>query len=201
MTNPNYQVYHGVDITATKRFSSRWQMQAALTLQDNPNYFPEGSASFINPTGWGFQEGVSTIEPWIFKLQGSYTLPWDIIASGNLNMYDGATRTVTINGPGQVYGGVNASGSPTTISYGTLEFTDRDAQRFDPIKLLDLGVQKVFQFNGGRQRIKLILDAFNVFNINTITAYSSGNMSTAGFTQPTTIVSPRVFRIGTQLVF
>jgi hypothetical protein len=201
MTNPNYQVYHGVDITATKRFSNRWQMQAALTLQDNPNYFPDGSASFINPTGRGFQEDVSTIEPWIFKLQGSYTLPWDIIASGNLNMYDGATRTVTINGPGQVYGGVNTSGNPTTISYGTLEFQDRDGYRFDPIKLLDLGVQKVFQFNGGRQRIKLILDAFNVFNINTITAYSSGNMSLAGFTQPTTIVSPRVFRVGTQLVF
>jgi hypothetical protein len=144
---------------------------------------------------------VSTIEPWIFKLQGSYTFPWDIIASGNLNMYDGATRTLTINGPGSVYGGVNASGNPTTISYTTLEFQDRDAYRFDPVKLLDLGVQKVFQFNQGRQRIKLILDAFNVFNINTITAYASGNLSTAGGTQPSTIVSPRVFRIGTQIVF
>ncbi len=196
MTNPNYQVYHGVDITATKRFSNRWQMQTALTLQVNPQYFPDGSATFINPTNRPFQEGVSTIEPWIYKLQGSYTFPWDIIASGNLNMYDGATRTLTINGPGQVYGGTSG-----TINYGTLEFTSRDEQRFDPIKLLDIGVQKVFQFNGGRQRIKLILDGFNIFNINTITAYVSGNKSLAGFTQPSTIVSPRVFRIGTQLVF
>jgi hypothetical protein len=196
MTNPNYQIYHGVDITATKRFSNRWQMQSALTLQVNPNHFPDGSASFINPTNRPFQEGISTIEPWIFKLQGSYTLPWDIIASGNLNMYDGATRTLTINGPGQVYGGTSG-----TITYNTLEFTSRDEQRFDPIKLLDVGVQKVFQFNGGRQRIKLILDGFNVFNINTVTAYVSGNRSLAGFTQPSTIVSPRVFRIGTQLVF
>jgi hypothetical protein len=196
MTNPNYQIYHGVDITATKRFSNRWQMQSALTLQVNPNYFPDGSATFINPTNRPFQEGVSTIEPWIFKLQGSYTLPWDIIASGNLNMYDGATRTLTINGPGQVYGGTTG-----TITYNTLEYTSRDAERFDPIKLLDLGVQKVFQFNGGRQRIKLILDGFNIFNINTITAYVSGNRSLAGFTQPSTIVSPRVFRVGTQFVF
>ncbi len=151
-----------------------------------------------------FQEGVSTIERWIFKLQGSYTLPWDIIASGNLNMYDGATRTLTINGPGPVYGGVNAAGAPTTITRyrnSTLEFQPRDAFRFDPIKLLDLGVQKVFQFNGGRQRIKLILDAFNVFNVNTITAYVSNNTSLAGGTQPSTIVSPRVFRVGTQMVF
>ncbi len=40
MTNPNYQIYHGVDITATKRFSNRWQMQSALTLQTNPSYLP-----------------------------------------------------------------------------------------------------------------------------------------------------------------
>jgi tetratricopeptide (TPR) repeat protein len=31
MTNPNYQVYQGVDFTATKRYSNRWQMQAAFT--------------------------------------------------------------------------------------------------------------------------------------------------------------------------
>ena len=50
-------------------------MQSALTLQVNPDFLPEGSASFINPTGRQFQDDVSTIEPWIFKLQGSYTLP------------------------------------------------------------------------------------------------------------------------------
>ena len=50
MTNPNYQIYQGVDITATKRYSNRWQMQAALTVQTNPSYFPDGSATFINPT-------------------------------------------------------------------------------------------------------------------------------------------------------
>ena len=119
---------------------------------------------------------MSTIEPWIFKLQGSYTLPWDIIASGNLNMYDGATRTLTINGPGSGLRRRERDRCATTISYTTLEFQDRNAYRFDPIKLLDLGAQKVFQFNGGRQRIKLILDAFNVFNVNTITAYASGNI-------------------------
>jgi hypothetical protein len=207
MTNPNYREYHGVDLTATKRFSNRWQMQAALTLQTNPSYIEEGglyngnAGLNNNPTGAVFQNNISTIERWILKLQGSYTFPWDIIASGNLNSYEGATRTLTMNGPGQVYGGVNASGAATTITYNTLEFTDRDTERFKPIKLLDLGVQKVFQFRGGQQRIKLILDAFNVFNVNTITAYSSGNTSLAGFTQPTTIVSPRVFRVGAQIVF
>ena len=93
-------------------------------------------------------------------------------------MYDGATRTLTINGPGQVYGGVNADRCRDDHQLHDAGVPAPGTRyRFDPIKLLDLGVQKVFQFNGGRQRIKLILDAFNVFNINTITAYASGNKS------------------------
>jgi Carboxypeptidase regulatory-like domain len=209
MTNPRYQTYSGVDLTFTKRFSNRWQAHSSLTIQTNPNYIPIAAGGLFNgnngsnnnPTGIEFQDAYNTVERYIFKAQGSYTFPWEIIASANLNIYEGQTRTLTINGPGQVYGGVNASGAATTINYNTLEFTGRDAQRFKPIKLLDLGAQKVFEFNGGRQRVKLILDAFNVFNVNTITAFSSGNLSLAGYTQPSTIVPPRVFRVGTALVF
>ena len=54
---------------------------------------------------------------------------------------------------------------------------------------------------GTKYQIKLILDAFNVFNVNTVTAFSSGNKSLAGYTQPTTIIAPRVFRIGTRVSF
>jgi hypothetical protein len=66
--------------------------------------------------------------------------------------------------------------------------------------LLDLGVQKALKF-GSRYQIKLILDAFNILNINTITGFTSGNKSLAGFTQPSTIVAPRVIRIGTRVTF
>jgi len=47
----------------------------------------------------------------------------------------------------------------------------------------------------------LMFDAFNIFNINTITSYSSGNRSLAGFTQPTAIIAPRVFRVGARVMF
>ena len=199
LTNPNYQIYHGVDLTATKRFSNRWQMQAALTIQNNPSYFPDGiRASFINPTGVEFQEGVSTIRA--IPLQGCRAATrcrGTSTSRRNLNMNDGATRTLTINGPGGLRRH-DRDHQPTTrwSSTSTGRLT-----RSRPIKLLDLGVQKVFQFNGGRQRIKLMLDGFNMFNVNTITAYVSGNQSLAGFTQPNTIVPPRVFRVGTQFVF
>jgi hypothetical protein len=200
VTNPDYQIYQGVDITATKRYSNRWQMQAGLTVQTNPNYFPDDSATFIDPTGREFRDGASTIPRWNLKMNGSYTLPWDIAASANFNAIEGASRTTTINGPGAVYGGVNSSGAATTINKTTLELEDRGTTRFDPVKLLDLGVQKNIRFGDGRS-IRVMFDAFNVFNINTITSYSSGNRSLAGFTQPTVIIAPRVFRIGARLAF
>ena len=117
LTNPNYQVYKGVDLTATKRFSNRWQMALAATIQDNPSFFPAGTASFIDPTGQEFQDGFSTISKYLFKAQGSYTFPWDINVSANFNMNQGGTRTLTINGPGAVPGGTTG-----TINRGTLEY-------------------------------------------------------------------------------
>ena len=211
VTDPNYQIYHGVDITATKRFSNRWQMQTAVTVQTNPNFFPEGSGTYINPTGREFRDGVSFIGRYIYKAQGSYQFPWDITASANFNWIDGAAGHPTaaastpndavINGPGAVYGGVNSLGAPTTISYTTLLFQPRDAERLPSVKLLDLGLQKSFRFNGGKNRVKFMADGFNIMNANTIQAYSSANRSLATYTSPSTIVPPRVFRIGATVNF
>ena len=61
----------------------------------------------------------------MLKVNGSYDLPWGIMVAGNFNLFQGATRTLTINGPGNVYGGINAAGAATTISYTTLEFQSR----------------------------------------------------------------------------
>jgi hypothetical protein len=204
MTNPNYQIYSGVDLTLNKRFSNRWQMQAAMTVQTNPNYYPTGSTTFVNPTGREFREGYfATDGPgrYLFKLNGSYQLPWEITVAGDLNITDGAIRNRTINGPGSVYGGADANGAATTISYSTLSFEPVGTTRFEPIKLLDLGLQKSFQLRGAANRVKLMLDVFNLFNINTITSFSSNVVSLAGYVQPTAVVPPRVFRVGAGLTF
>jgi hypothetical protein len=46
-----------------------------------------------------------------------------------------------------------------------------------------------------------MLDCFNVFNINTITGFNSNNRSASGFTQPSGLVPPRVFRVGGSINF
>lgn len=196
VTSLDYQIYHGIDLTATKRFSNRWQMQTALTLQTNPNYFPEGSNTFQNPTGREFRHGISTIPRYLFKAQGSYQFPWDITASANLNINQGNVRIATIVGPGNVYGGTTGS-----IRYTSLEFQPRDAERFDAVKLFDVGLQKAFRFAGGRNRIKLMLDGFNILNDNSVLSYNSNFITRVGYTQPRTIVPPRVFRVGAAINF
>jgi hypothetical protein len=208
MTNPDYQVYHGLDITVTKRYSNKWQLAGALTIQDNPNYFPAGTAASGtggatgNPTGIAYQDGVSTIAKYVIKLNGSYDLPWGFQAAGNFNMFQGATRTLTINGPGNVYGGVNAAGADTTISYSTLEFQPRNGFRFGATKMLDLGLQKKVALGpGDRLRLQLMLDLFNVFNVNEVLTYSSNNVSLPASTAPASIIPPRVLRIGARVKF
>jgi hypothetical protein len=196
LTNPNYQTYTGVDLTMNKRFSNRWQAAIAVTIQDNPSFFPETSASFINPTGFEFANGVSTIAKYLVKAQGSYTLPWDINFSANFNWNQGATRTISINGPGAVPGGTTG-----TITYNTLQVEPNDSVRFEPTKIFDIGIQKLIKFRGGKNRLKLMLDGFNMLNTNNILSYVSNNRSNAGFTQPASIVPPRVFRFGASLQF
>jgi hypothetical protein len=196
VTNPNYQIYKGVDLTATKRYSNRWQMAVAVTIQDNPSFFPQGSPDLINPTGLAHRQGLSTISRYVFKAQGSYTMPWDVSVSANFNMNQGGTRTLSIDGPGSVYGGTTG-----TITYNTLVQAPVNSFRFDAVKLLDVGVQKAFRMRGGRNRLKLMLDGFNMLNDNTILGYGSNNQSRSGFTQPANIVPPRVFRVGASLTF
>ena len=194
VTDPDSTDYHGVDLTMTKRYSDRWQMNASLTLQTSKARNELGAD---NPTDIYWSNGVSTRSRYIFKLSGSYDLPWGLMAAANFNMNDGATRTMVIDGPGDVYGGVTGD-----LSYDTLEFQPRDAERYEPAPLLDFGLQKSFTLGAGeRYRLKLMFDMFNVLNSATILDYSSDNLNRAAVTAPTQILPPRVFRIGATFNF
>jgi hypothetical protein len=200
MTNLAYQTYQAVIPTLTKRFSNRWQLNASATLQTNPSYLPLGS--YTNPTGVEFSNGRSTGPRYLVKVSGTYALDWGTTVSGNLNVTDGGARLLNITGPSNVYGGVTSTGATaSTLTYGTLAFQPAGTTRFQPTSLLDLGVHKVFAFRGGRNSIKAMFDAFNVFNVNTVLSYATNTLSSASFNNPTAIVPSRVFRVGALLMF
>jgi hypothetical protein len=195
MTNPNYQTYLGADFTINKRYSDRWQLNLALTVQKRNDYTVDGG--FTDPQNREYANGNSTLARYIFKLNGSYDLPWGVTTSMNLNVNDGNVRTMIIRGPGNVFGGVGQG----TISRSTIQFQPNNTTRFERTQLLDLSVQKTFSFRGGQNRIKLILDGFNMLNTATVQSYSSNNLSLATNTRVSRIIPPRVFRIGAQINF
>ncbi len=207
MTRLSYETYQGVDLTLNKRYSDKWQMNIAVTIQKRNDDSPTGS--FVNPTGIEYFAGRNTLARYLIKVMGSYDLPWGIMASTNLNVNDGDNRNLSINGPGAVYGGVNAAGAATTISYTTLNFEPGGTTRLEKTALWDLGLNKTFTFRGGQNRLKVTLDGFNVLNASPVLGYSSNNISLLGSTanplipaeRINSVLPPRVFRVGTTFWF
>jgi hypothetical protein len=202
MTALSYEVYQGVDLTLNKRYSDKWQLNIALTLQKRNDYLPLGST--VNPTGDELFDGRSTQARYLFKVNGSYDLPWGIMASTNFNMNDGAVRNLSIAGPGQVPLGVGG-----TVTYNTLNFEPTGTTRLERTMLWDLGLNKTITFRGGQNRIKFTVDGFNILNSAPVLGYSTGNISSAGTASNpvkpseriSSILPPRVFRFGTTIWF
>ena len=75
--------YKGVEFTATKRFSSRWQMQAGFTVGKNEGGF--GGDDLNDPNRTRFPRGiVGNDSERAFRLSGSYELPLQIALAGSL---------------------------------------------------------------------------------------------------------------------
>jgi hypothetical protein len=206
-TRVSYEDYAGVDLTLSKRYSDRWQANLAVTIQRRNDFLPLGSNR--NPTEDNLHHGYNAIARYLIKFNGSYDLPWGIMASTNVNINDGGIRNLDIDGPGQVYGGLNNSGNPTTINYGVLQFEPNGSTRFERTVLWDLGIHKTFTFRGGQNRIKLMVDGFNILNKAHITNFSSNNISLTGSTSNPipqsqrirSIIPPRIFRVGASISF
>ena len=167
--------------------------------------------SFTNPTGVEYVDGRNTGARYLFKVNGSYDLPWGVFFSTNFNMNDGANRSMLINGPGAVYGGTTG-----TITYGggnppnnTLAFEPAGSTRLERTILWDLGLNKTFTFRGGKNRIKATIDGFNILNASPVLGYFSNNLSSLGSTanpilpkdRIDSILPPRVFRAGVTFWF
>ena len=201
MTNPDYQVYNGVDLTLNKRYSDKWQFNVAVTLQKRNDY----DVYYTNPTGVELFEGRNTGVRYLVKVNGSYDLPWGVMFSTNFNLNDGPNRNLSINGPGNVFGGVGQ----TQLDYSTLNFQPGGTTRLEKQMLWDFGINKTFTFRGGQNRIKATIDGFNILNSSTVLGYSSSNISSAGSaTNPTppsqrisSIIPPRVIRAGMTIWF
>ena len=209
ITNPEglERDYRGVELIATKRLSNDWQMLASVVWQQ-----AEGTISnnFASSTGWtfGFDDPNGRINfdgplglsrEWQFKALGTYMLPLGFSVSGYYQHLSGAPlyRTYTVF----LFQG-----------FSTVVADPKDTHQGDEFSRFDLRVAR--EFNLGREdlNLTLALDAFNLFNENSLTQQNSstgsfnpftGAFTTAGgdFGRALEIQAPRVLRLGLRLRF
>jgi hypothetical protein len=159
----NYrQTYNGLEITATKRMSSRWQMLAGYTYSQSR---VEGLSVNVNPNTLinvtGTLAGQNTNfngqigdRPHQMKVSGTYILPWyEIGLAGNFNSQSGIpiTRQLTV---AQTVGGNSTVNVEPLGSY-----------RLPQRTVGDLRVFKTARF--GARSLEVSVDFNNVTNENT----------------------------------
>ena len=99
-----YAVYRGWEISARKRMSNRWQMNASFTWNDRRLYNVTGSGVANNQpdfdlTNANFVEGFNPQIRYLVKFSGAVQLPGGFTLAQNTNIQEGNNRVVTFNAP------------------------------------------------------------------------------------------------------
>lgn len=189
--------YKGVEFTATKRFSKKWQMQMGFTLGKNEGGV-NGGTDLNDPNNTRFPKGiVGNDSEQAFRLSGSYMLPMDINLSGSLVANNGYPYVSTYSLTRAV---AATQGINLTRASQTIQLSKRGEERYDNVVLLDMRLAKTFRF-GGRSFAPQI-DFFNIANADTVVnknvAVGSTYLLPAGGDP---ILSPRIIRVGFSLNF
>jgi hypothetical protein len=189
------QSYKGVEMSATKRFSNKWQLLGGLTLsrsrQDNLSIATSPNA-LINVSG-----PIATDVPVQFKLTGTYLFPYDILFAGNLRSQSGTPFNRTISVPLTLTGSATINAEPL------------NSERLSSLTTVDVRAAKNFKF-GNNKNLNLAFDLSNVTNaatvwqVRTLTGTiglrvngdPNGALNTVQmFNSPASIIGPRIGRV------
>ena len=196
--------YQGFELTARKRYSNRWQMNASFSYNDAPMHFdsPAGYvwwSSTSDPTNIesslnggqyapeSTSSGLGNVfvnAKWLGRITGSYTLPWDITLAGFYNARSGYPFIRSILTPTR----------PFSAGTATVYLDRRGDERLPTFQNVDFRVDKAFTLF---ERLKLTasMDIFNLFNGSTTLSMRGGQNATNANTI-SSLVGPRVARFG-----
>jgi hypothetical protein len=184
--------YNGVEFTANKRFTNRWQMVAGLTLGKNTGGVNSSggqstSADLNDPNNTLFPNGViGDDSKYAFRLAGSYRMPGDVVVAGSFIANQGYPYISTYSVTRKIFPGLTRSSQTVLLS-------SRGAERLPNVAMVDLRFSRPIHFSNGRA-ITPQLDIFNVGNANTVVRYGASVGS--AYLRPGEIVAPRVVRLG-----
>jgi hypothetical protein len=196
--------YNGVEITAQKRFSNRWQMTTGFTAGKNTGGInaqagQSSTADLNDPNIAAYAKGiVGTDSLYAFRLSGSYRAPYDIQVAGSLVSNTGYPYMSTYSVSRAL---ATTAGVALTRSTQSVFLSDRGDERYPNVTLIDLRLSRVFHFSGNR-RIEPTFDIFNLGNASTITTLTTAVPATGStYLAPTAIVSPRIMKVGFSINF
>jgi outer membrane receptor protein involved in Fe transport len=185
--------YKGVEFTASKRFTSRWQMVGGLTLGKNEGGI--GGGDLNDPNTMTRPHGiVGNDSAWSVRLSGSYQLPYEIAFAGSLTANEGYpfVSSYSISRANAA-----AQGIALTRSTQAVQLSDRGDERYPNVALVDIRLSRQFRF--GSRSFSPQMDIFNIGNAATVTSLNNAVGGT--YLEPREIISPRIIRVGFTLNF
>ncbi|MGE0815109.1 MAG: carboxypeptidase regulatory-like domain-containing protein [Vicinamibacterales bacterium] len=221
------QVYNGADLTFNARLPRGGTLFGGFTMErtmrnvcdepDNPNnlrfcndsdngipWLKQFKFAGTYPVGFGIQASLS-FQSIAGRALGGYTTANNRISGPGYGdtgspvatqwLITRATRyAATCTGPctpgALVVPGMTEASITVPLVPGGTEFLDR-------INQLDLSLAKWFDVGGGR-RAQFQVDLFNIANANPVLGVRSVNFGTAAYNTPSSILNPRVIRLGVQ---
>jgi hypothetical protein len=193
--------YDGVEFTANKRLSHNFMVLAGFTIQEQKGVYGNGSAdealsdNFNDPNlNINRQNNVLNMDStYVFKVAGTYQLPWRFSSSVNFQHYTGfpIRPTETFSSPDFNQGSE------------TIALLPAGQVRYPSVNLLNIRIAREFIIRD-RFRIEPILDLFNLTNAQTVVSVNSAYPQTGGpgaYLQPSNTVNPFLARIGLKVSF
>ncbi|MGH9158864.1 MAG: hypothetical protein ACRD2X_02600, partial [Vicinamibacteraceae bacterium] len=190
--------YNGVELTLEKRYADRWSAGAsfayndAVDTWDSPAAYEDptcvqdlcpGSQAFAPEAGGSGIDNVYTNAKWLVKVNGRYTLPYDINVAGSYNARQGYPFPQSIQTPSRA----NQAGDIDVL-------LDRMGDvRLNTFQTVDIRVDKAFRL--GAASLRPSMDIFNAGNVNTVLAQRR-LQADPDANDISGIVAPRVVRFG-----
>jgi hypothetical protein len=187
--------YNGVDLSASKRMSNRWQMVTGISIGRNEGGLNttggQSSTTDLNdPNNTLYTKGVVGLDTKVaFRLSGSYLFPGDILLAGSLVSNTGGAYVSTYSASRASVANVFAM----TRGSQTVFLSARGDERLPTVTTADIRISRAFRFMQTRKIVPEI-DFFNINNAApalTITSAVGGS-----YLAPTQLLAPRIIRVG-----
>lgn len=190
----SHNEYDGADFDATKRFSHNFSLLAGFTVQRQKGEYTRGFANealsddLFDPN-LNINRANNYLNydaTYIFKLDGTYHLPWGFGTGVNFQHYTGYPLQPTEVFSGLNQGNVNVILEPA----GTI--------RLPSVNMLNLRLSKTFSFLD-RYKLETLVDLFNLTNAQTVV--SQVTSLGPAYLAPSNTINPFIARFGLRFEF